>query len=210
MKPAEVDWRYLRQDTIVPLVTLAVAVVLSAASYWFVGAEKERYARISVDQDVINADYDALILRKRLVDRYHRRYERFQEQGFIGTESRLDWIETLRVAAAELKLPSLTYAVEPQLGVLAPVPSTSAETDIQIFSSRLELELGLVHELDLVNLFDRLQSAAPGLVKVDRCSMQRRSEPDALQTADPNILAMCSLHMFSIITSDVIAEGPAP
>ncbi len=206
MKRSDVDWRYLGRHMLVPFVTAMVALLLLGGSRWYLAAQIDEYDRVSVDQDVMNADYDALVLRKRLVDRYHRRYERFQAQGFIGEESRLDWIETLRVAARDLKLPILTYSLEPQQNVIPPVPSSSADVDIQIYLSTLTLEIGLVHELDLLRLFDELQARAPGLIKVDGCTLSRQSEPDSLQAVDPNFIARCSLGMFSIVTSDVGSE----
>ena len=149
MRQIDVDWQYLRRDLAVPLVTAAVAIVLLALSAWFVHVQEDGYSRISVDQDTVNADYDALVVRKRLVDRYHRRYERFRNQGFIGVENRLEWIETLRLAAEDLDLPNLAYSLEPQLAAISPVPSTSASAEAQLFVSRLELEIGLLHEVDL-------------------------------------------------------------
>ena len=104
MRGADIDWRYLGKDTLLPLVTTAAAITVLVLSAWYVSTQESDYARISVDQNAMNADYDALIFRKRLVDRYHRRYERFRNHGFIGEESRLDWIETLRLTAAELAL----------------------------------------------------------------------------------------------------------
>ncbi len=208
MRQTDVDWRYLRRDLLVPLATAAVAIVLLALSALFVRAREDGYSRVSVDQDAVNADYDALVLRKRLVDRYHRRYERFRNQGFIGKENRLEWIETLRLAAEDLELPNLTYSLEPQLEVLPPVPSTSSSADTQVFGSRLELEIGLLHEVDLLRLFDALQARAPGLIKVDRCRLLRQAGQGGRKPVDPNIVANCSLTVFSIVTPDV--GNPVP
>ena len=207
MNRADIDWRYLGAHTLVPLVTTGVMLVVMASSGWFANAAEADYARISVDQDAVNANYDALIVRKRLVDRYHRRYERFREHGFIGEESRLDWIETLRLAANDLHLPNLTYSLEPQQPATPPVPSTSSESEIRIFVSQLDIEAGLIHERDLLTLVDELQAAAPGLIRINRCAMSRQSEPDMLQSVDPNVIASCSLDVYSIITSDVGGEA---
>lgn len=209
MNQTDIDWAYLRQDMLVPAATAIAAVLVLALSTWFVSVQNENYARISVDQDVMNADYDALVTRKRMVDRYHRRYARFQEQGFIAEESRLDWVETLRESAEHLKLPNLSYSMEPQLAVVPPVPSTSGDASIQIFLSKLELEVGLIHEMDLLRLFSELQSTAPGLLSVDRCRLDRRSENAELQAVDANVIASCSVNLFSIVTSDVGAEVAA-
>lgn len=203
MSGAGVDWNYLGQNARTPLITAAVVAVLLATSAWFANYESDRYARRSADQDLVNADYNALVVRKRIVDRYHRRYERFRQQGFVAAESRLDWIETLRESADDLKLPNLSYAIEPQSPVEPPIASTSNDVNARIFLSRLELDVDLVHEGDLLRVFDRLQQRAPGLLRIQGCTLSRRSRNEDLQSVDANIVASCDLDMFSVVTADV-------
>ncbi len=209
MNRFSVDWRYALRHTLLPAVTAAIAIAVLGVSVWMHGEQKSLYTEINVNQGVMHEDYDALVQRRRLVDRYHRRYERFYELGFVGEESRLDWVETLRETSAELTLPRVSYAIEPQLLVVAPVQSIMAGEDIQIHLSRLQLEVGLVHELDLLRLIDEVQSNAPGLIKVDRCNLAWQAESAEKLGVGANILANCSILIFSVVTSDV-ARGAAP
>lgn len=204
----EFDWNYILRHTLLPCVTLLVSGIVFGTSVWLHDSQQARHAQFTVNQDVMHEDYDALVYRRRLVDQYYRRYQQFNEVGFIGLESRLDWIETLRTTSMELVLPSVSYAIEPQLQVVAPVQSILEGEDIQIRLSRLELEMGLVHEIDLLNFFDELQSHAPGLIQVDRCHLQAQSRDANGLRANANIQANCSLRIFSVITSDVLAQGP--
>lgn len=206
MKRFEFDWRYVRRRTLVPLVSAAVAAGVLAASI-IVNAEKHAmYDELGVNQSAVQQDYNALVLRRRLVDRYHARYQQFHELGFVGQESRLDWIETLRYTTGDLTLPRLSYAIAPQLDVVAPVQSILAGEDIAVNVSRLELEMGLVHELDLVRFVDELQHEAPGLIRIPRCGLVWQNEPGVPVRADTNIQASCSLEIFSVITSDVLLQ----
>lgn len=207
MKPARFDWKYLGDGVLLPGISLLAAAIIFAASAWYHGKQKSLYEIYSTNQEAIHEDYDALVYRRRLIDRYYRRYREFQELGFVGRERRLDWIETIRSAAKGLDLPNVAYSLEPQLEVVRPVESASPNAEIQIYLSRLELELGLVHELDLLRFFDRLEQEAPGLMKVDKCSLARQGELADRLVAETNILASCSMMMFSVITSDItIAE----
>ena len=207
MNRSDLDWSYIRRYTVLPVATAIVAGLILFAGTWFHGEQQELYAQISVNQDVMHQDYDSLIFRRRLVDRYHRRYERFHELGFVGRESRLDWVETMRETSNDLTLPSVSYAMEPQLKVIAPVESIMAGEDIQIHLSRLQLEMGLVHELDLLRFFDELQQKAPGLIKVDNCDLTWQAESPEKATVGANIQANCSILIFSVMTSDVGIEG---
>jgi len=203
MSRLDMDWRYLGRGLLVPAVSALAGAVIFIASYWLHSQQKDIYSQLSVDQDAVYEDYDELVYRRRLVDRYHRRYEQFHDLGFIGRENRLDWIETIRLTANELHLPHVNYTVEPQSEVIAPVQSELNGADIQIHLSQLSLEIGLVHELDLLRFFDNLQSRASGLINVEQCSMSRQNGSAADLAVDANIIANCSLKIFSVITSDV-------
>jgi len=200
------DWAYVRQNTIIPAVTALVALVSLVAAYSVHDAQSQAFSKLSVNQEAIHEDYDALIFRKRLVDRYHRRYLQFHELGFVGRESRLDWVETLRIATEQLTLPRVSYAIEPQLKAIAPVESLSSGDEIQVYQSRLSLEMGVVHELDLLRFFDELQSKAPGLIKVDECKLDWQADEGQRLRAGPNIQATCAIKIFSVVTSDVGTE----
>jgi hypothetical protein len=76
---------------------------------------------------------------------------------------------------------------------------------IQIHLSHLSLQAGLVHELDLLRFVDELQRNAPGLIKVDSCEMEWQGDRSDTLKAGANILATCSMLIFSVVTSDVTA-----
>ena len=206
MTALDIDWAYLRRGSVVPLLTAVFAVALLAGA---VATHKEYrgvHGELEASQLAAQEDYTALVVKRRLIDRYHERYRQFHEQGFVGIESRLDWVETLRGSTANLTLPSLSYAIAPQLDVAAPVQSSLAAADIAVHMSRLELDMGLVHEFDLLRFVDALQHQAPGLMRVEGCAMKWQREPGAPAEAGANIAANCGLEIFSIVTSDVRFE----
>ena len=207
MKSAKTDWRYILTGTFRPGLSLGVAILLLGGSLWFFNQQAQRYEIYSSNHEAIHEDYDALVYRRRLVERYYQRYTELQDLGFVGRENRLDWIETIRLAARGLDLPNVSYSLEPQLEVVRPVDTASPSAEIQIYLSKLELEIGLVHELDLLRFFGRLEREAPGLMKIDRCEMTRSTTAPQELAAETNIVANCSLMMFSVITSDILPEG---
>ena len=202
----EFDWPYLRRHTMRPVLSAAVAAVALIAALWAHDYQRARYDELAANRNAVHEDYDALVHQRRLVDRYHRRYQRFDDLGFIGRESRLDWVETLRMAANGLSVPRLSYAIEPQIEVVPPVQSVLGGEDLQIRASKVQLELGLLHELDLLRFFDDLQAHAPGLIKVDRCELSWEVEPGSRVNTDTNLSASCAVQLYSVITSDVDRE----
>ncbi|MEM8816434.1 MAG: hypothetical protein AAFX56_02000 [Pseudomonadota bacterium] len=203
MIPRDFDWRYLRRRTGIPLVTALLSFLAFIAAYYADVERRAVYQALTVDKAAVQEDYNALVLRRRLVERYHARYRQFHTLGFVGQESRLDWIHALRVATEDLTLPRLSYAIAPQLDVIAPVQAVLTGDDIAINVSRLELEMGLVHEVDLLRFIDGLQQSAPGLMRVQACTLEWQTEAAARAAVEANLLANCSLEIFSVITSDV-------
>lgn len=201
MDRSDFDWTYVRRHTLVPSACAVVAVLSLCFAYWLQANHQRLYAELHATHDVVDKDYDALVKQRQLVDRYHRQYQRFHELGFIGRESRLDWVETLRTTAEALSIPRLGYSIDPQLGVVAPVTSMLAGDKFDIRVSLLQLEMGLVHEVDLLRFFDALQKQAPGLIRVDRCSLEYVGDVDIV--AAENLTASCAVQIFSVITSDV-------
>lgn len=207
MTAFDVDWQYMRRGCVVPLLTAFVSAALLVVAVTMRGEYRGIHAELEANQLAAQEDYNALVLKRRLIDRYHERYRQFHEQGFVGIESRLDWVEALRASTGKLTLPNLSYAIAPQLDVAAPVRSSLAADDIAVHMSRLELEIGLVHEFDLLRFVDALQNQAPGLMRVERCGLTWQNQPGvAVAAVGANIAANCSLEMFSLVTSDVRIE----
>lgn len=203
MNQLKSDWPYVRRYTIIPLASAMLALIVLIAAIWWQERQTELHSQLTANQLVVQEDYKALVDRRRIVARYHQRYQQFSELGFVGMESRLDWIETLRESSLELTLPRVSYMIEPQLTAIAPVESILAGDDIVVHVSKLDLEMNLVHELDLLRFIDELQQKAPGLIKVDHCNLTWQADREQTLTADQNILASCSVEIYSVITADV-------
>lgn len=204
----EFDWPYIRRHSLRPVASAVVAMSLLGAAHWLHGEQVQKLDRISISQNQVHEDYDSLVHQRRLVERYHRRYERFAQLGFIGRESRLDWVETLRTTASTLSIPRLSYSIEPQVRMIPPVQSAEGWQDVEVHASRVQLSMGLLHELDLLRFFDALQASAPGLLKVDRCELSWQAAPGNIASAASNLSADCAVQLFSVITSDVTSEVP--
>lgn len=206
MTPHDLDWSFAFRRTGIPLVTMLLSVAALSAAFLFHADKRLIYEALTTDQSSVQEDYDELVLRRRYVDRYHERYRQFHTLGFVGQESRIEWIHALRVATEDLTLPRLAYAIAPQLDVIAPVQAVLAGDDIAINVSRLQLEMGLVHELDLLRFIDGLQRTAPGLMRVQGCRLVWQQQPEMALKVEANLQASCSLEIFSVITSDVAPQ----
>ena len=178
MKLAEVDWPLLRGALVGLTVCLVVAGLVAGASYQFVDA-KRTALRIEKSKLLgIRGKYQTVDEEERLIEEYLPRFVALEERGVVGREFRLDWIETLRGASTELKLPELRYAIDTQGSYKPDFPV--APGAFQIYASKMRLDLGLLHEGDLPALLERIERDARGLYRVSDCALTRtvsRREP---------------------------------
>jgi len=202
-----VDWAYVFRDTRFTLASAAIAIVFMLVAMWFQQQERNQYALFADNQAALHEDYDSLVYRRRLIDLYHRRYQELQSLGFVASENRLDWIQSVRAAAADLQLPTASYSLEPQRGVSRPVESPFVGDELQIHATEMTLTLGLLHEGDFLRFFARLRDTAPGLMKVDSCELARVGNADAALRVESNVTALCSLLLVSVTTSDIGRAG---
>lgn len=204
----EFDWPYVRRYTLRPALSALVALVFLMIAMWLHDRQERQFDELTANHNAMHEDYDALVYQRQLVDRYHRRYQRFHDIGFVGRESRLDWVETLRTTSNALNVPRVSYSIEPQLEVIPPVRSVLGGEEIQLRASKVLLEMGLLHELDLLRFFDSLQASAPGLLKVDMCDLEWHPASSARARTDVNLSATCAVQLYSVGTSDVSGDHP--
>src|SRR5262245_34861028 len=144
------DMRALR----IPAVALVAAVI---ASYAMVSLSSGHYEQARKQQrDELNALQDARTRYQRSGDEretithYLQAYRQLEKTGFVGSEQRLTWVESLRAANTRAGL----FGVDYQLSAQEPYPYVAKENPIgsRVRRSRMRLSFGVLHEGDLARL----------------------------------------------------------
>ena len=150
--------------------------------------------------ETVRAHYRTIDEQKRQIETWLPAYRSLRAAGVIGEERRLEWIETLRAAAARVGLPSLRYRIEPRTAHEAGAGLDTGGHGA--FSTVVHVEVGLLHEGDLERLFRELRSAEAGLFHIERCGI-RRSGPDfVMRPGAINLSAECDLRWFTFARSE--------
>lgn len=128
-----------------------------------------------------------------------------QRMGVLGGEHRMAWVESLKEAEQVLKLPApIRFKLEPtRLSTLA--SSMPPSQDLQLFSSSMEVNFGLLHEGDLLDLIAFLEKKSVGLFQVKKCQLQAVATDPAQSTrfkAGVNLQGGCLLEWFSFQAKD--------
>ncbi len=86
--------------------------------------------------------------------------------GITGEEKRLDWMEMLREAQRELRIPGMSYEFGAQTNL-----DKGEDATYSWFSSTQHVKLRLLHEEDLLNFLTRIEKNAQALVIVRSCTL---------------------------------------
>lgn len=113
---------------------------------------------------------NAKLDRENLAD-YRDEYEAAVQQHLIGNEPRLDWVESLERLRQQKLVADLRYNIGPQK-TYTPQPAIDSG-NFEIKYSEMKLQLGLLHEGQLLDFYDALRDQIKGWYQIDACSITR-------------------------------------
>lgn len=127
------------------------------------------------------------------------RFQMLKARGLIGPEQRLDWMETLSRIKGARRIFQLDYEFAPQRPADANIlPDGAAAGGFQIMASQMRLTMQLLHEGDLLGFLDDLHTAAPALIQVRTCAIERVTRNPAERAASTQLTAECVLEWITL------------
>ena len=192
------DLRRLRAPIALAIGAFAVgAVCLFLADSYRDSAAKTRAGtratRVAAQERVLRVSEEEREIRENLID-----YERMREQGMLGDQNRLDWIEAISRIKNNRKLFEIKYNIEAQrqLDYAGVVPASGAEFVV----SRMRLDMLLLHENDLLDFLSDLQTARRAYVSVRQCVVTRldRGAAPGGTALQPRLRADCQVDLVSV------------
>ncbi len=194
---SKIDWRYLIQ----PLIMLGVAILVSAAlivvGNQYEAAQQKDYKKAVGELRATHKRYSDLVRDLELIEQYRNLYNEYRASGLVGKERRLSWVESLQSANQVLRLPTLTYNLQPQENFKR--PDFKVNRGVVVNSSPMDLTIGMLHEEDLFALLEVLRQSIRSLFTVDSCSITRSTGIDrSLDTKKPNLSTRCIIRWVTI------------
>ena len=162
-----------------------------------------RIAQQRQQEDLLNSLRDRLqnLQNERRIQReFGARYARYREQGvFIGNQ-RLGWVETIKRASQDLKLPGMHYSLSARQAHRSETISDSG--GLGVYLTPISLKLGLLHEGDLLSLDTLLRESKLGLYDMKHCTLRMIRKVTFETVSEPNITAECTIDWISFIFND--------
>lgn len=202
------NWRELRGALAGLGLALLAAALASAASYYFYREARAEFNHNQAQFEAERARYLTLGEQAALLTAHYPAFAALGRQGVVGPEQRLNWIETLGRAGPELGLPRLEYeigrrqALQADYGLDYQLGHGSGHIAYRLYKSELRLSLGLLHEADLLRLFDYLDRHARGHYTVRACRLQRPAGAIQIAPEAVNLTADCRLEWLTLNLPD--------
>ena len=183
-----------------PMLALAVALAASFAmvalsSNQRLQSEKHYRDQLSALQQA-RTRYQRSGDERETVMHYVQAYRQLEKIGFVGAEQRLNWVESLRVANAQAGL----FGVDYQLTAQEPFPYIAKDNPVsgRVKHSKMKLSFGVLHEADLMRLFNALSAQQAGLFALSGCSLDRAGRQGPPLPRQSNLTALCDLSWVTI------------
>jgi len=193
----KIDWFYLRRPLIILALAILVSVGAAVAGYHYEDIQRDRYQAALSTLRSTHQLYTNIINDIDLLDQYRSLFSEYKSSGLVGDERRLSWIESLESTNDVLRLPTLSYKLNPQEPFER--PGFKLERDVSVMSSPMDLTIGMLHEEDLFALLEGLRLSIRNLFTVDSCSIMRQSPVDrSLDTKKANLRTQCTIRWVTI------------
>lgn len=116
---------------------------------------------------------------------YALEYAALADRRIVGGEQRLDWVEELEKLRRQHRVIGFKYTISAQQPFI-PAPELNTG-DLKISLSGLNLQIDLLHEMQLIEFFEALRSDLKGWFIVDHCTLERTATSNTAETpAIPN------------------------
>jgi hypothetical protein len=123
-------------------------------------------------------------------------YRRLRELNVVGEERRLEWIDAVSRIRVNRELLDLRYVVEPQR-LLVSVKGNPGNVDF--YASTMKVELGLLHEGDLLGFLNDLRATGNAYYSIRRCALTRSGVSASAPNLLPRLRASCSIDLITIL-----------
>jgi hypothetical protein len=123
-------------------------------------------------------------------------YRRLQRLHVIGPERRLEWADNMSRIKASRELLDLRYRVERQ----QPLVTASSKTgSVEFYSSRMTVDLALLHTGDLLGFLDDLRNSGNAYYAVQSCEIARTGQAPTGATIAARLQAQCVIDLITIM-----------
>lgn len=181
----------------VVLPTLAVVMLIGALSLQQSANESLDAASTRLEQ--ARSSLTQIAEEEETIGLFIDRYLQMEADGVVSPLDRLQFLEQVRYIRESLQLYNIDVSMAEQNSHLVPYPPENSlpGEPVALNQTTIDLRLSLLHEGDLLRLFDQLL-ISPGLLQPSECMIEMiATAEDAMTQFRENLTAQCRLHWYS-------------
>lgn len=190
----------LQKEMVLMLMAVMLSIILIGSSYLYWQSVSEEKRSVESAYLLISNKYETARERKRLIDQFDERFAELTKVGIIGMEQRLSWITVIDSEVRRNKVSYVKYKINKQ-EVVQDKALITKYPGIDIFVSKMDLNMQLLHEGDLFRLMNALENKAKGLFDITSCKITRNTQSGSLliehSGTDKNFKADCVLNWYT-------------
>jgi len=195
-----IDWKILRGAIILLLLSVSISGSIVYGANYFRQQMLTEFNRANAEFRITSTRYLTVDEEEKQIRSYLPRFVELYQNGIIGNEQRLNWVEVLRATGDEYRLPGLSYQIETQQVYTPGFPLNLGR--YRLYSSKMILTMQLLHEGDLFRIFEKLNQEAKGTYNLTTCNINQSVTTITDNPAAGNISARCELQWFTIKLAD--------
>ena len=150
--------------------------------------------RTSAQERVTTATDEEREIRQNLVE-----YDKMVKIGMVGRTNRLNLVERMASIKTERKLFEMRYSIDPQKTVDFPGAAKSPVGGPEFVTNRMQIDMLLLHELDLTTFLRDLQASNQAFLSVRHCNLSRTDRAATGPTVQPTLKGTCSVDLINLI-----------
>lgn len=200
MKKADIDWNVLWTPLLIFSVVMLFSITLIISSHLYMEHVNDQFERNNSQFRNISSKYLKVDEEEKLIQNFYPHFVKLYNDGLLGKERRLDWIEAIQTVSENLEIPTLRYEIASQ--EIRPNNMGINTGKFQIYQSPMTFKMDMLHELDLIRFIDRIDRLARGYFTVSRCTIVRKNKTIENDELTSNLSAECKINWLNIKMSN--------
>lgn len=190
----------LKKELIFLTISVLISAIILIAFYTHWQSSTDNLISAQSSLASAKSRYYSALKKIDLLKQYEQPFELLKRSGIYAEENRLNWVDAVETSAIKSQAPSVKYKIHEQKQ-LSSTKLSSKYPGIDILSSKMKIEMQLLHEADIYRVLNGIGENATGLFDIHSCAISRNlgTSDNVLESeTDENFSAICYLNWYSI------------